>query len=144
MPITGTVERGSIVWFNHHPTRGHEQNGYRASIVISDGIIDPTLNQIALTVPVTTQIMGHTFEFPVPSGIKTPGTHALPPQNQFSELTGVVLINNIRTFDLAARNAIVIGRVDPESEFFEGIIDRVMAIMSYPEEDERDWEDEET
>lgn len=59
--------------------------------VISDGIIDPTLNQIALTVPVTTQIMGYTFEFLVPPGTETPGTHVLPPQNQFSELTGAVL-----------------------------------------------------
>ena len=143
MPVTGTVERGSIVWFNHHPTKGHEQNGYRASIVISDGIIDPSLNQIALTVPVTTQIMGHTFEFPVPPGIKTPGTYTLPSQNQFLELTGAVLINNIRTFDLAARNAIVIGKVDPESEFFEGIIDRIMAIISYPEDGEGEWGDEE-
>ncbi|WP_310943233.1 type II toxin-antitoxin system PemK/MazF family toxin [Paenibacillus doosanensis] len=140
--MTGIAERGSIVWFNHHPTRGHEQNGYRASIVISDGIIDPTLNQIALTVPVTTQIMGHTFEFPVPRGIGTPGTHVLAPQNRFSELSGVVLINNVRTVDLAARNAIVIGRVDPESEFFIGIIDRVMAIMSFPEDDEEEWERE--
>jgi len=121
---------------------GHKQNGYQASIVISDGIIDPSLNQIALTVPVTTQIMGHTFEFPVPPDIKTPGTYALPSQNQFSELTGAVLINNIRTADLA-RNAIVIGKVDPVSEFFEGIIDRIMAIISYPEDDEGEWGDEE-
>ena len=112
--------------------------------MISDGIIDPTLNQIALTVPVTTQIKGHSFEFPVPPGIQTPGTNVLLPQNQFSELTGSVLINNVRTFDLDARDVIVIGRVDPESEFFVGIIDRVMAIMSFPEDDEEQWDEEES
>jgi mRNA interferase MazF len=139
MPIIGKVERGSIVWFNHHPTRGHEQNGYRASIVISDGIIDPTLNQIALTVPVTTKSSGHTFEYPIPPGIQISGSQALPVK--FTELTGVVLINNIRTFDLDARNAIVIGRIDPNTDFFAGIIDRVMAIVSFPEDDEEEWEE---
>ena len=58
----------------------------------------------------------------------------MPSQNQFSKLTGAVLINNIRTFDLAARNAIVIGKVDPESEFME--------IVSYPEDDEEEWGEE--
>lgn len=52
-------------------------------------------------------------------------------------------IGVVRTFDLAARNAIVIGRIDPESEFFVGIIDRVMAVVSYPEDDEGEWDDEE-
>ena len=137
MAIAGVVERGSIVWCNLHPTKGHEQNGYRASIVISDGFIDPSLNKMALTVPVTTQVMGHTFEIEVPSGIKTPDSQLLPFENlHFDELEGVVLINNVRSIDLEGRNAVVIGKVDPESDFFEEIVDNVMALMAYPEEDE--------
>lgn len=137
MAITGTVERGSIVWCNLHPTRGHEQNGYRASIVISDGFIDPSLNKMALTVPVTTQVMGHTFEIEVPPGIKTPDSHLLPSENlHFEELEGVVLINNVRSIDLEGRNAVVIGKINLESEFFEEIVDNVMALLAYPEDDE--------
>jgi mRNA interferase MazF len=136
MTVTGTVLRGSIVWCNLHPTKGHEQNGYRASIVISDGFIDPSLNKMALTVPVTTQELGHSFEIPVPPGIETMDSHLLPPHLHFSELTGVVLINNVRSIDLDKRDAIVIGRVDPESEFFEEIVDNVMGLMAYPEDDE--------
>src|SRR5690606_1219965 len=113
MSITGAVERGSIVWCNLHPTKGHEQHGYRASIIISDGFIDPSLNKMALTVPVTTHRTGHTFEIPVPPGIQTPGSSLLPSNLHFPELTGVVLINNVRSIDLDKRNAIVIGRVDP-------------------------------
>lgn len=136
MSITGTVERGSIVWCNLHPTKGHEQNGYRASIVISDGFIDPSLNQMALTIPVTTQVKGHSFEIPVPSGIKTSDSVLLPLHLHFAELEGVVLINNVRSIDLDTRNAVVIGKVDPKSEFFEEIVDNVMGIMAYPEDDE--------
>lgn len=140
MSITGNVERGSIVWCNLHPTKGHEQNGYRASIVISDGFIDPSLNKMALTVPVTTQQMGHSFEIPVPPGIETPGSHLLPPHLQFLELEGVVLINNVRSIDLDGRNAVVIGRVNTESEFFEEIIDNVMGLLAYPEDDEESYD----
>lgn len=136
MSITGNVERGSIVWCNLHPTKGHEQNGYRASIVLSDGFIDPSLNRMALTVPVTTQEMGHSFEIPVPPGFGTPDSHLLPSHLHFSELTGVVLINNVRSIDLDKRDAVVIGKVDPESPFFEEIIDNVMGLMAYPEDDE--------
>lgn len=136
MSIIGTVERGSIVWCSLHSTKGYEQNGYRASIVISDGFIDPSLNKMALTVPVTTQVMGHTFEIHVPAGIGTPDSTLLPSQLHFPELEGVVLINNVRSIDLDKRNAIVIGRVDPESEFFEEIVDNVMSLMAYPEDDE--------
>lgn len=140
MAITGIVERGSIVWCNLHPTRGHEQNGYRASIVISDGFIDPSLNKMALTVPVTTRVMGHTFEIEIPSGIETPDSKLLPSEKlHFEELEGVVLINNVKSIDLDERNAVVIGKVDPKSDFFEEIVDNVMALMAYPEDDE--WTD---
>ncbi|XID91221.1 type II toxin-antitoxin system PemK/MazF family toxin [Paenibacillaceae bacterium WGS1546] len=136
MAITGTVERGSIVWCQLHPAKGREQHGYRASIVISDGFIDPSLNKLAVTVPVTTQSMGHSFEIPVPPGIETPDSILLPPHLRFPELEGVVLVNNIRSIDLDARNAFVIGKVDPYSVFFEEIIDNVMGIVAYPEDDE--------
>ncbi len=122
MSITGNVERGSIVWCNPHPTKGHEQNGYRTSIVLSDGFIDSSLNKMALTVP---------------QGIKTNDSNLLPPQLHFPELMGVVLINNVRAIVLDKRDAIVIGKVDTESEFFQEIIDNVMGLMAYPEEDEK-------
>jgi len=95
---------------------------------------------MALTVPVTTQVMGHSFEITVPPGITTPNSHLLPPNLHFPELTGVVLINNVRSIDLDKREAIVIGRVDPESDFFEEIIDNVMGLMAYPEDDEESVE----
>lgn len=136
MSITGHVKRGSIVWCNLHPTKGHEQNGYRASIIISDGFIDPSLNKMALAVPVTSQVMGHSFEIPVPPGIHTPDSQLLLPHLHFSELSGVVLINNVRSIDLDKRDAIVIGKVDPASDFFEEIVDNVMGLLAYPEEDE--------
>jgi len=135
MSITGTVLRGGIVWCNLHPTKGNEQTGYRASIVISDGYIDPSLNKMALTVPVTTKSMGHSFEIPVPPGIKT-DTSLLPSGLDFEELRGVVLINNVRSIDLNERHAIVIGQVDTESTFFEDIVNNVMGLLAYPEDDE--------
>ncbi len=32
MTLTGHVERGSVAWLSVHPTRGHEQNGWRSGV----------------------------------------------------------------------------------------------------------------
>lgn len=54
MDISGNVERCSIIWLNMYPTKGHDQNGWRAAIVLSDGLIDPNNSKFAMVVPVTT------------------------------------------------------------------------------------------
>ncbi|QQE74410.1 type II toxin-antitoxin system PemK/MazF family toxin [Brevibacillus composti] len=125
MPITGNVERGSVIWLNMHPTRGHEQNGWRAAIVLSDGLIDPENSSFAMIVPVTTQVKNYPFEVTVPSGIDT--TH---PRVPFTELSGVVLTDQAKSLDLSARNAVVIGNVDATSSFYKHVVTNVRSILA--------------
>ncbi|MEK4229436.1 type II toxin-antitoxin system PemK/MazF family toxin [Solibacillus sp. FSL H8-0538] len=125
MGITGNVERGSVIWLNMYPTKGHEQNGWRAAIVLSDGLIDPNNTNFAMIVPVTTQIKEYPFEVKVPKGINT--AH---PRVPFTELSGVVLTDQAKSLDLNARNAVVIGKVGPRSSFYQKVVTNVRSILA--------------
>lgn len=125
MTITGTVHRGSIVWMRLHPQAGHEQSGYRPAIVLSDGIIDPVNSSFAFVVPVTNQSKDYPFEVAVPSGIVISGSRTTQ-----SELTGVVLTDQGKSLDLNARDAEVVGRIDPTSSFFMHVITNVRSILA--------------
>jgi mRNA interferase MazF len=125
MAITGNVERGSVIWLNMHPTKGHEQKGWRPALVLSDGLIDPNNSNFAVVVPITSQEKGYPFEVPVPSGINTTN-----PRVPFNELTGVVLTDQVKSLDLSARDTVVIGRVDPDSELYQSVITNVRSIFA--------------
>lgn len=125
MGITGNIERGSVIWLNMHPTKGHEQNGWRAAIVLSDGLIDPNNSTFAIVVPVTTQVKEYPFEVEVPFGIDTTN-----PRVPFKELSGVVLTDRFKSLDISARDAVVIGKVSEESYFYKTIITNVKSILA--------------
>lgn len=125
MAISGNTERGSVIWLNMQPTRGHEQNGWRAAIILSDGLIDPANSKFAMIVPITTHKKNYPFEVDVPSGINT--TH---PRVPFTELSGVVLTDQAKSLDLNARNAVVIGKVDQSSSFYKKVITNVRSILA--------------
>ena len=108
-----------------HPQAGHEQTGYRPAIVLSDGLIDPVNSSFAMIVPVTNSMRGYPFEVPVPSGIAISGTYV-----SATHLTGVVLTDQAKSLDLNARNAAVIGQIDPRSTFFQTIITNVRSILA--------------
>jgi mRNA interferase MazF len=132
MSIKGEVARGSIVWLRLLPRVGNEQAGYRAVLVLSDGIIRSSVNsQLAFIVPITTKVKGIPFEVPVPNGdhaIALNGTLVNHPE--MAVLEGVVLTDHARSVDLNARDAIVIGQVDPLSVFYKQVVDYVKAILA--------------
>lgn len=129
MSITGTVIRGSIVWIRLFPTIGHEQSGFRSALVLSDGIIKAHANStMAFIVPITTRVRGNVFEIPVPPGITVNG--ALAGNPSITELEGIALADQSRSTDLDARNAIVIGQVDPTSAFYQQVVTYVRAILA--------------
>lgn len=123
--IIGNIVRGSIIWINFRPQAGHEQAGYRPAIVLSDGLIDPHNSSFAVIAPITNQSKQYPFEVPVPPGISISGTKVTQ-----SELTGVVLTDQVKSLDLNARNAEVIGQVDPDSKFFLAVIINVRSILA--------------
>lgn len=131
MTITGTVERGSVIWLNMHPTKGHEQSGWRSALVLSDGLIDPLNSSFTVVVPITSVVKEYPFEVSVPKGIDTTQGERPPHAHvPFSELSGVVLTDQVKSLDISARNAVVIGKVDPTSNFYQQVITNVRSILA--------------
>ncbi|QJD86126.1 type II toxin-antitoxin system PemK/MazF family toxin [Cohnella herbarum] len=127
MSITGTVERGSIVWMNFEPQAGHEQSLWRAALILSDGLIHPTVAPVAVVVPITNQAKGLPFETPVPAGIPING--ALIGKPNLIQLTGVALPFQEKAIDLGARDATVIGKIDRTHPFYRAVEQKVIAII---------------
>ena len=128
MAITGAVSRGSIVWVNLNPTRGHEQAGYRPAFILSDGLIDATIADLAFLVPITSSQKGYAFEVELPDGIEVDGSLIGKPE--LKELSGVALTMHAKSIDLSARNATVIGQIDADSDFFNRVLTIVRSILA--------------
>jgi mRNA interferase MazF len=82
-------ERGEIIWIDFDPQLGHEQAGHRPAFVISPGIYNSKVGLVLLA-PVTSQAKGYPFEVAIPKGHKA---------------SGVILCDQIKSFDWNARNA---------------------------------------
>ena len=85
-------DRGDIVWLNFTPQRGHEQRGKRPALVLSPEIYNAKTS-LCLCLPITSKIKGYPFEVALPKDI---------------EVEGVVLSDQIKNLDFAAREAVFI------------------------------------
>ena len=86
-----TPSRGDIVWIDFGSTKGHEQSGRRPAIVVSQETYNRK-SERALFCPLTTKVKGHIFEVLVAGG----------------KITGVILVDQIRTLDWSTRGIIFI------------------------------------
>jgi mRNA-degrading endonuclease toxin of MazEF toxin-antitoxin module len=93
------IEEGSIVEIDVDDTRGHEQRGRRPALVVSVTAFQGTIG-LAIVCPITTH--GGTASRPR-EGLEVALSPGLP-------VKGVVLVHQLRTIDLAARNAEVIAK----------------------------------
>jgi len=82
-------DRGDLVWLQFDPQAGHEQAGHRPALVISPRAYNLRVG-LALFCPVTTRAKDYPFEVMLPSG---------------SEISGVVLADQIKSFDWRARKS---------------------------------------
>jgi mRNA interferase MazF len=82
-----TLERGQIVWINFSPQKGHEQSGRRPALVISPARYNALSNCILLC-PITS----NADPWPWKVGLPDDG-----------EITGAVLVDQIKSVDTAAR-----------------------------------------
>ena len=85
--VDGIPMQGDIIKINLNPQKGHEQQGYRPYICLSNKIISDTAN-IAVFAPISSTKR----EYPL--YIKLQGT----------ETTGSVLLDQVVTIDYNARN----------------------------------------
>jgi mRNA interferase MazF len=79
-------KQGDIVWTNFDPAAGHEQQGKRPALVLSQ----ETFNKkflLALVAPITSRVRGHAFEVPLLG----------------AKVSGVVLCQQVKTIDFVER-----------------------------------------
>ena len=96
--VSGTEpvpERGDAVWISLNSQAGHEQAGRRPAIVLSPARYNGRVG-LALLCPITSQVKGYPFEVRLPTGLP---------------VSGVVLADQVKSFDWRARNAEVVCRL---------------------------------
>jgi len=87
-------ERGDIVWCDFDPTVGHEQAKHRPALVMSPKQFNKQTG-MAWLVPITSQVKGYMLE----SAVAT------------KSVTGVALVQHLRSVDWKARNVVFADRV---------------------------------
>jgi mRNA interferase MazF len=95
-------DRGDLVWMLFSPHAGSEQGGRRPGIVLSPRLFHE-YSRLAIVCPITSRERGWRTEVKLPPGLP---------------VSGVVLVDNVRSMDREARKLEVIGRA-PDSVLAE-------------------------
>jgi mRNA interferase MazF len=86
-------DRGSLVWLHFSPQAGREQAGRRPAIVLTP-LAYHQRSRLAIVCPITTRERGWPWEVRLPGGLP---------------VTGVILVDHVRSVDREARHMEVIG-----------------------------------
>ena len=98
-------EQGDIVYLDFDPQSGHEQNGRRPALVISNNLF----NRVSMVCPITHTDRGHPFHLRLDERTRT---------------DGVILCDQARMLDLNSRHASFVERApeDISSEAVDMVI----------------------
>lgn len=99
--------QGDIIAISFDPQSGHEQKGRRPALVVSKDLFNSSTG-LALVCPLTNTERGFPFHVPVPTD---------------SSLTGVIMVEQIKSVDFRARRA---KRIEKASE---ELLSEVLAIL---------------
>jgi mRNA interferase MazF len=89
-----TPERGDVVWLSFSPQAGREQAGRRPALVLTPAPFNHRTG-LAFVCPITSRVKGYPFEVAVQGA---------------GEVSGVVLVDQLRSLDWRARRATAAGR----------------------------------
>lgn len=105
-------QQGDIIWANLNPKKGHEQQGFRPLLVISNNIVARYTN-VVMVAPISTTKRRLPLYIELPEELETSGT---------------VLLDQITAIDYAARNAKIQEHVP--DEFLNTILDVARRIFT--------------
>lgn len=88
-------DSGDVIWLDFDPQAGREQAGRRPALVLSPKAYNQK-TKLMLCCPVTSKIKGYPFEVQL---------------DGLQQISGVILSDQIRSLDWAARRATLIERV---------------------------------
>jgi mRNA interferase MazF len=99
--------QGDLVVLSFDPRTGHEQEGRRPALVISNATFNAATG-MAIVCPVTNTDRRVPFHVPVPDG---------------AGITGFIMVEQVKAVDYAARRWRRIGRAEPE------VVDETLSIL---------------
>ena len=106
-------DRGDLVWLLFSPHAGSEQAGRRPGIVLSPRLFHE-YSRLAMICPITTRERGWHTEVRLPNGLP---------------VSGVVLVDHLRSLDREARKLEVIGR--PPQVVLDEINARLSPLLGF-------------
>ena len=101
-------DRGSLVWLLFSPHAGREQAGRRPAIVLTTRDYH-RLSDLAVVCPITNRERGWSTEVRLPQGLP---------------ISGVVLVDHIRSVDRDARKLEIVGQAP------EGVLEEISARLA--------------
>ncbi|TNE73442.1 endoribonuclease MazF [bacterium] len=104
-------ERGDCIWLNFNPQTGREQSGRRPALVLSPKAYNEKVG-LCLVVPITSKRKGYPFENELDS---------------VSEISGVILADQIRSLDWRVRQAQLIGKVSGST--IQAVLEKIHLIL---------------
>ena len=104
-------QQGDIVFINCDPQAGHEQAGRRPAVIVSNLMYHHYVRGAAIACPITNTQKAFPLHVPLDNRTKT---------------TGVVLCEQLKAFDLSARNA-EFREVLPE-DLLEDVLARIQVM----------------
>ena len=99
--------KGDFVAVSFDPQAEHEQQGRRPALVISNDLFNRRTG-MAIVCPLTRTDRGYVFHIPVPSNL---------------ELTGFVMVEQVRAIDFSARHARLIAPAP------QALLNEVLAVL---------------
>ncbi len=112
---------GDVVWADLDPSAGHEQNKRRPLIVVSNDKFNMRCS-LTMAVPITSVDSGYPLHVPV--GVVPAEGHGIP-------LKGFAEIEQLKSLDLRARNATLVGSIDERG--MDKILAMVMGCLITPD-----------
>jgi mRNA interferase MazF len=110
--LSDLPDRGSLVWLEFSPQAGSEQAGRRPGIVLTPEAYHQR-SRLAIVCPITTRVRGWPMEVVLPSGLP---------------ISGVVLVDHIKSVDRDARHMEIIGTAP--SQVLDEIDARLAPLLS--------------
>jgi mRNA interferase MazF len=83
-------KQGDVIFLDFQPQTGHEQAGRRPAVIVSNAAFHKCTNGLAMVCPVTNTTTPFPLHVPLDSRSKT---------------TGVVMCEQVKSLDIAARHA---------------------------------------
>jgi mRNA interferase MazF len=96
--VTALPDRGSLVWLRFSPQSGSEQAGRRPAIVLTTASYHQR-SRLAVVCPITSREKGWPMEVRLPPGLP---------------VSGVVLVDHVKSVDREARQMELAGLAPPE------------------------------